>query len=130
MPRILVIDDEEAVRDVIELMLAMAGHEVTKAGSAREALQQLSRDAAYDLLLTDIFMPDVDGLDLLRQVRKRYPALRVMAISGGGSSGTMDVLTKARALGADPVLRKPFAARELRAAVETALAQEQPGAEG
>jgi DNA-binding NtrC family response regulator len=81
-----------------------------------------------DLVISDIFMPESDGLELLRALRKRAPELKVIAISGGGNLGNMDILHAARLFGAYRVFTKPFATEDLLLAVREALADGAPPA--
>src|SRR5262249_51157546 len=80
---ILLADDDEDVRALFELSLKRRGHRVATASTGREALAQLAREK-FDVLITDIVMPEVDGLDVIKAARKSAPSLRVIAVSGGG----------------------------------------------
>ena len=115
---ILVVDDHPIMRDVVCEMLEDAGHQVRFASEGHEALRKLSC-ARFDLLLTDIVMPQMDGIELIGEVRRRYPEMRIIAMSGGGERfPTHDGLTIARRLGAGATLNKPFLAEQLMDAVE------------
>jgi CheY-like chemotaxis protein len=107
MARILIADDNAEVREAIRVMLEEAGLEVVEAKDGKEALGEL-RSRRVDLVLCDVFMPDVDGLEVIRTLRKEFPQLKVVAMSGGGSKGLSDVLPIAMRLGAAEVLYKPF----------------------
>jgi CheY-like chemotaxis protein len=121
MARILLIDDDPMIRATLPLALAVAGHEAVVARDGKEGLRLL-RQAPIDLVLTDVLMPEADGLEVLGAVHKEFPGLPVIAISGGSARlpGT-DGLQLARYLGAAAVLAKPFTEQELREAVERAL---------
>jgi CheY-like chemotaxis protein len=119
MARILIIDDEAQVLDVVQHHLVKAQHEVLTAQSPGEGLD-LYRTYRPDLVLTDIFMPNVGGLTVLMEVA-RDAKVRVIAMSGGGSRGLVEVLDDAPAFGAWRVLKKPFTRAELLAAVDEAL---------
>ncbi len=130
MKRILVIDDEPFVRDALKRVLEEDELQVDVAADAETALVQLNRQA-YDLVILDIIMPGMDGVELLRRVRAEFPGLRVIAISGGGNfelSGygpdavtTRAYLAAAANVGADAVLAKPFETAELEALIRPLL---------
>ena len=121
MARILLIDDDYAVRTVMRLTLVHFGHTVTESRDGREGLKLLDQ-INVDLLITDIVMPEVDGLEVVIEVAKRRPAMRIIAISGGGRLNESDHLHVAKLLGATKVLAKPFTTEALLAAVNEALA--------
>jgi len=112
--RILAIDDDPMLLMVIIRMLEHAGFEVSLAANGKEGLARLEADEPYDVLLTDLFMPDVDGIELIREVRARYPKLRIVAMSGGGRTGDQSGLKVASFLGADATISKPFGISDLR----------------
>jgi CheY-like chemotaxis protein len=117
MARILVTDDEPCFLRILDRVLSDAGHQVVLAGTGREAQRQLDCEGDFDLLLTDIFMPEGDGLELIQSVRRSYPALPVIAMSGGGLNGKLDYLSYAHHFGADALLRKPFSMGKLTAEI-------------
>lgn len=108
MARILIIDDDHAVRTVLRLTLVLSGHAVTEAPNGREGLAVLDRGDSHDLVITDIIMPDFDGLELLLELRRRGSPVKIIAMSGGSRASAADHLHKARLLGAQRVLAKPF----------------------
>lgn len=118
---ILVADDEGNIRQFLRQLLTAAGHTVTDVGSAREAADHLQRQA-FDLVITDVLMPDGDGIDLITDVKKRQPRARILAMSGGGRylEGS-DYLKLATGLGAHVAIMKPFTWEELQAAMAKAL---------
>ncbi len=120
MPSILVIDDNAALREVLRVALETAGHQVRDVSNGREGIRAFRKEPC-DLVITDIFMPERDGLELIEALRRTHPAVKILAISG--ASGTMDYLSKARALGAAMVIRKPFVTQAVVRAV-TELLQE------
>jgi DNA-binding response OmpR family regulator len=122
MTRILIIDDEEPVRALLRQMLEAAGYEVQEAPDG-EVGMKLFRATPADLIITDIFMPNKEGIQTIREVRMNFPQVKVMAISGGGSRINLDVLPTAKALGAHGILAKPFKEQELLEAVRAVLAQ-------
>ena len=115
---ILIADDEAGVRGFFQHVLAGAGYDVAVAGNGGEALKKL-RDRRFDLLLTDLVMPEREGLELILVLHKEQPELKVVAVSGafGGA-----FLAAAKAMGAASVLAKPVSAEQLLAAVQGALA--------
>jgi len=121
MACILVIDDQEPIRRIVRRALEHNGHEVYDASDGEIGMEILESQS-FDLVVTDIFMPGQDGIVTLRQIRKRFPALKVIVISGGDSSGLMDLRQDAELLGAVSTLQKPFNAREIMDKVRDALA--------
>jgi len=126
MAHILVIDDDPVLRRVVTLALEAAGHSVLRCENGRKAVAFLEHDHA-DLLVTDIVMPEMDGVETVRAVRQLDPDLPILAISGGGSFDPKDYLGIAQALGATAVLPKPFRPAELVDVVSQLLAQQAPG---
>lgn len=114
--KILVIDDEEMVRKTVRAVLDVAGYDVIEAADGAAGLRLL-REQGADLVLVDIFMPKLDGLEVIRSVRADLPETKIIAMSGGGQHGNTDMLTAAATFGASRTLRKPFQPRELLAAV-------------
>ena len=116
MAMILVADDDPHIRGMINKFLARIGHTVIEASNGIEAEVKLG-EARFDLLITDIIMPDKEGLMLVREFKKHTPDLHIIAMSGGGRSGAFTLLEAAEKFGADAVLRKPFRLKELLDAV-------------
>ena len=125
MARIIVIDDDPALLQVLTRALSAAGHSVLGCENGRKAVDYLAREHA-DLLVTDILMPEMDGLETVRAVKQLQPQLPILAISGGGSFGPTDYLGIASAFGTSAVLAKPFLPMELVDAVERLLATAAP----
>ena len=116
--RVLIADDIRGVRESVRIALADAGHHAVAVESGSAALERLSREA-FDVLVTDIWMPDTDGLELLRQVRSERPGLRVFAMTGGGPRMTIETATSlAEVWGAEQVFVKPFDEDRLVRAIE------------
>ena len=120
MARILVIDDENLVRLTLEAVLSARGHVVALATEGGEGLDQLAT-SDFDLIITDLIMPEMEGIETIRAIRRLSSSLPILAISGGGRRQIGDFLEMAAKFGADVVLRKPFSSAELLAAVESAL---------
>jgi len=121
MAHILVIDDDPVLRRVITLALEKAGHSVLRCENGRKAIDFLEHEHA-DLLITDIIMPEMDGVETLRAARRLQPDLPILAISGGGSFDPADYLGIARAFGATDIMPKPFRPADLIERVEKLLA--------
>ncbi len=107
MTRILLIDDDPAVCDSTAAILRAHGHSVTSATDGDRALKQLSTES-FDLVITDIMMPIMDGIEVIRELRMRQPNLKIIAMSGGGRGAQFAYLHAAGKLGADAILEKPF----------------------
>jgi len=120
MARIIVIDDQEPIRRIVRRALEQEGHEVLDASEGELGMQLLARHTA-DVVITDIFMPGQDGILTLRQIRKQFPAVQVIVISGGDSTGLLDLRRDAELLGAVKSLQKPFTAAELIQTVRDVL---------
>ena len=114
--RILLVDDDDLSRGTIRQMLERAGHAVSSTASGSGALQ-LFGTAKPELVITDLIMPDTDGLELIQELCKVDPATRILAISGGGRGNANEYLSVARKFGALGVLAKPFSNQELRDAI-------------
>ncbi len=105
--RILVVDDNDQMRELLRLILESAGHETMEAANGKIALELLGTRPA-DLVITDIVMPEMEGTDLIMTIGTRYPDVRIVAISGGGKSDPNAYLKTAGKRGADRILHKPF----------------------
>jgi DNA-binding response OmpR family regulator len=120
--RILVIDDDDLVRAALTDMLRTAGFDVVTASNGRLGIELLD-STPVDAIITDILMPEQEGLETIREARQRFPEIRILAISGGSTrSGEMQLLRFAESFGADQTLPKPFTASQLVAAVRALLA--------
>ena len=121
MASVLVIDDDANVRSALIHVLKRAGFAVEAADGGESGVRAYRR-LHPDLVITDIFMPDKEGIATMLEIRREDPAARVLAISGGGNLLGRDMLLAASRLGAVATLGKPFAAAELLAKVQTCLA--------
>ncbi len=121
MATILVIDDEEMVRATLRLALEDAGHRVLEAGNGEEGLRLLEANS-IDLTITDIIMPEKEGIETIIEIRRRRPEAKIIAISGGGRSQSIDFLRIAERLGAVHSLAKPFSPQMLLQLVDAAIA--------
>jgi CheY-like chemotaxis protein len=105
--RILIVDDEPDVRLSLQLALEVAGYKVAIAANGHEALDQQRREPA-DILITDIFMPESDGIETIAGFRKEFPQTRIVVVSGASRRPRGDYLEAARMVGADLTLKKPI----------------------
>jgi CheY-like chemotaxis protein len=125
--RILVIDDDAVILDVLSEMLTDAGYEVVAASNGNEGVR-LYRERPFDLVVTDMIMPEKDGLEVVMELRRDFPDVKVLTLSGGGDYGYgYSSLEAARALGAAATLRKPFEESQLLAAVRDVLESRRGG---
>ncbi len=120
MARILIIDDEAELRAMLRRMLEQAGHEVTEAANGAQGLRLYEQDAP-DLIITDIIMPEREGVETIIALRRADPELPIIAISGGGRLAATDFLSMAKKLGARHTLSKPFGRDQLLEAVSECL---------
>jgi DNA-binding response OmpR family regulator len=120
MAKILVIDDEPSILLMIKKMLEKAGHEVDMALNGKEGMQIFENNKA-DLLITDIIMPEKEGLETIVEMRKKYPDLKIIAISGGGRISADGYLPGAKLLGANMVFQKPLMQKEFLEAISSLL---------
>lgn len=122
MARILVVEDDEQVRTMLCMTLRQAGYETFEADSGRTA-REVQADHPADLVVTDIIMPEEDGLETIMHFRKNYPATQMIAISGGGRVDARDFLKDAHLLGAAVTFQKPVDRRQLLGAVRELLGE-------
>ena len=122
MASILVIDDDDRARDVIRQMLEGAGYEVSLASDGEEGIKTY-KESPTDLIITDVIMPNEDGMGVIINLRKDFPHVKIIAISGGGRVVNADFLKIAQTLGAMSTLKKPFDKEDLLKAVRDALAK-------
>ncbi len=116
MALILVIDDEPEMRRLLRRILVGAGHRVIEAENGASGLRHLERERP-DLVITDILMPDKDGIETIQEIRSAQAGMRIIAMTGGGRYQGFEYLDIAKALGADALLSKPFRSAELLDAV-------------
>ena len=120
MARILLVDDDDMLSAMIVDVTTRAGYEVVRAKDGAAALEAFSN--GYDLVITDLIMPGTEGLELIRELRRRDPQIPIIAISGGGRNTPETYLPMAKLLGATLALSKPFSTQQLLAAIRSALA--------
>ncbi|HIC86318.1 MAG TPA: sigma-54-dependent Fis family transcriptional regulator, partial [Desulfobacterales bacterium] len=114
---ILVVDDEQSILDSLEGILSDEGYEVIKALSGPEALKKI-QETIPDLILLDIWMPEMDGIETLIKIKEEYPALQVVMMSG---HGTIETAVKATKLGAYDFIEKPLSLEKLLLSINNAL---------
>jgi len=120
MASILIADDDEGIRTLLSQMFRADGHTVQAEADGLKALKACG-DRQFDLLFCDLFMPGMEGLETIRGLRKEFPHLRVVAMSGGAFSYGGDLLQVARMMGAAAILEKPLRWEEVKRAMEMAL---------
>ena len=120
MPYILIIDDDPAIRLLFEQFLTRSGYEVALAENGKTGLQ-LMRETAPDLIITDIMMPEMDGLEILMAIRQELQSVPVIAISGGMRALPINFLHQAKLMGARHVFEKPVPLDLLLKAIENVL---------
>ena len=124
--KVLVVDDERPIRKLLRMGLTTQGYEVLEAPDGRIGLDILRREPV-DLVITDIMMPQMDGIETIREVRQRFPAIGIIAMSGGGAIKRNRIYLEAAAkLGAHRTLQKPFRAADLIVLVNDVLRLRQP----
>ena len=125
MSWVLVVDDDLQVLEVVGEMLILEGFDVEVARNGREALEQFRRQP-FDLVITDLIMPDKEGLETITELRASDRHVPIIAMSGGGRIGPTDYLETALQIGANATLAKPFARSELIATVTRLLSGDVP----
>jgi CheY-like chemotaxis protein len=115
---ILVVDDEPGIRDLLCIMLAGAGHSVSTAEDGLQAPKILASHP-IDIVITDLLMPERDGLEFITEIRKTYPAVKIIAMSGGGHIARDSYLRIAKTFGAHFLLEKPFTQANVIEAIAT-----------
>lgn len=116
MENILIIDDDDQLRDVLKILLARAGYNVLEAPNGNIGLQ-LMHSENVGLVITDLYMPEKEGLETIAELRKDFPQTKIIVISGGYKGSVAGHLTLAKELGADRVFEKPFNMDEILASI-------------
>ncbi len=119
-PRILIIDDDHHILLMVKKMLERAGFEVDLASNGEEGLK-LFKKLSVDLVITDIIMPEKEGLETIREMKKLRPDLKIIAMSGGGKVSSKNYLDTAKIFGATRILAKPFTQKQMVSAVRELL---------
>lgn len=122
MVNVLVADDEELARFTIREILEVEGHTVVEAKNGVEAIALYKKQPA-DVIITDIIMPEKEGIEMIIELKRDYPGVKIIAISGGGRTRNLDFLDLAKRYGANIILAKPFSEDELLGALAEVLGQ-------
>jgi CheY-like chemotaxis protein len=125
MARILIVDDEPDILIILERMLRKMNHETVPAGNGKEAVRLLEA-SSFDLVITDLIMPESEGIETIGAIRKRWPGMKIIAMSGGGRQSPVPYLAVAASLGADATLAKPFDRADLSDALRHVLGPGDP----
>jgi DNA-binding NtrC family response regulator len=120
MARILIIDDESQIRSMLRLMLERVGYEIAEAPDGIEGIRQYRENPA-DLIITDLIMPNKDGIGMIIDLKKEFPKVKIIAMSGGGVNRPEGYLDGAKKLGATRTLTKPIDREEMLKAVKETL---------
>jgi DNA-binding response OmpR family regulator len=121
-PRVLVIDDDDLVRATIFAVLARADVEVTEASDGNVGMRKFE-EGDHDVVITDILMPNREGIETIRDLRRSDRDVKIIAISGGGNIDKMQLLDLAKKFGADRVLPKPFTPAQVLSTLDEVLAE-------
>ena len=121
MAMILLVDDDVMVRETVKHILLSAAHDVVIAQDGKRALEIFSK-SRFDLVITDIIMPEKDGIEVIAEMRRLKPEVRILAISGGGRIGNTDFLQIAEKIGAAATIAKPFDPDDFLVKVDQCLA--------
>ncbi len=121
MPKVLIVDDDAPLNIMLCRMLERAGYETASAANGLEAVN-IYRQDQVDLIVTDIFMPEQEGIATILELRHDFPDVKIIAMSGGGNTGMKDYLNMAKFLGAQGIIDKPFTNAELLQMIEQLLA--------
>jgi DNA-binding response OmpR family regulator len=121
MPGILLVEDDKELREMLKISLLRQKYSILEAENGKDAIAHF-RPSVTDLVVTDLIMPEEDGLKVIMKLRELKPGLKIIAISGGGKAGPGSYLNMAKALGADAIFSKPFSINELIARIEGLLA--------
>lgn len=126
MPKVLIIDDEANIRSVLKDMLGMSGYEVDTAENGKEAKELYDKNE-YDVVITDIIMPEQDGFEVILDYRNKNQLDRIIAISGGGRTSSEDYLNIANHFGVSSIFSKPPNYKDLIAKVDEIVAAHKKG---
>ncbi len=119
-PRILIVDDDASIRRTLHLLLSKAGYDVIQAADGSEAVR-LWREHGGDLVITDLHMPQKDGIETIIELLSHTPGIRIIAMSGGGQTKRLNLLGNMALLGSIQTVEKPFTLDEMISAVNRAL---------
>ncbi len=120
MSKIMIIDDDDQFRKMLRQTLMKAGYDVSEAGNGSEGIKNFSQDPT-DLIITDIVMPDKEGIETIMEIRQISPTVKIIAVSGGGRIGSDSYLDLARKLGAEKTFSKPVDRKEVLETIKNIL---------
>jgi DNA-binding response OmpR family regulator len=129
MARILIIDDDDQVRKMLRLTLNAAGFDVVEAQDGKLAMKLFHQNPLVDLVITDLIMPEKEGIETIIELRRDFPKVPIIAISGGGRIDPDDYLVLAQKLGAKITLEKPFSRKDIIDAVNKLITSESDSTE-
>lgn len=116
--RILVIDDDNDVRQLICRMISGEGYETLEASNGKEGMKIIRNEPKIDLVITDLIMPEQEGIETIKEVKRDFSHIKILAISGGGKIDAQDYLAIAKGMGADLALSKPFVRQDFLDAIQ------------
>ncbi len=117
MNKVLVVEDDRAVREMCVEILKGESYDVLEADNGKEATKILEKESGIDFIITDIVMPEKEGIQFIRELKHTFPDIKILAISGGGVIDAKQYLNLAQNLGADSILEKPFDDQDLIKAI-------------
>ena len=120
MPGILIVEDDNEMREMLKVALIRRKYTIIEALNGKEAITRF-KPSITDLVITDLIMPEDDGLKVIMKLRELKPLIKIVAISGGGKAGPGNYLNLAKALGADAIYSKPFSINDLIVTIEQLL---------
>jgi len=129
MAVILLVEDDKELKEMLKVALVRRKFTVVEADNGKEAISHF-KPGVVDIVITDLIMPEEDGLKVIVKLREIKPSIKIIAISGGGKAGPVNYLNVAKALGADALFSKPFSVSELINKTEELLNIEQSGQAG
>jgi DNA-binding response OmpR family regulator len=124
MPGILIVEDDKSIREMLKLSLLRNNYTVLEAENGKDAIVHF-KSLLTDLVVTDLIMPEEDGLKVIIKLKELKPSIKIIAISGGGKAGPASYLNLAKALGADAIYTKPFSINDLVAKIRELLDNKQ-----
>jgi DNA-binding response OmpR family regulator len=124
MPGILLVEDDKELREMLKVSLIRRRFTVIEAANGKDAITHFN-PSVTDLVVTDLIMPEEDGLKVIMKLREIKPSIKIIAISGGGKAGPGSYLNLAKALGADSIYSKPFSVTDMITRIEELLVSEQ-----
>jgi len=117
MKTVLVVDDEPGMREMVKQLLLNEGYHVLEASNGKHAMEFLKNESP-ELVITDIIMEEMDGVEIILEIRENYPDIKIIAMSGGSKISSEDYLDSASDLGADRIFNKPFALSDMLNAIK------------